>query len=234
MSIAYVNGANSGALTNGLAATTGTFSATAGNLLVAWIRWADVTGASISTVTDVAGSTWNIGTKSALIGSDSYVQPAYAFNTPGSAVNTVAITLTGSNFSLLTAADQFSGFGSSNPFNQEIHTWTTSGGTITSASFTTGQPNSLAYVALAAESASGSWAWSSAGGGATYSAAQATPGSNGAAGASFYKIYSSTQTGITPAFVQASGAAGGLVLLEFDVAAVAASLGLLTLLGVGT
>jgi hypothetical protein len=231
MSIAYVNGANSGSLLNGAAATTGTFNAAAGNLLVAWIRWADASSSSISSVVDVAGSTWHVGTKSSLIGTNSFIQPAYAFNTPGSSVNTVAITLTGPNFSLLTVADQFSGFGTTDPFNQEVHTWTASGGTITASSFSTGAPNSLAYLALAAESASNSWGWSSSGGGATYSAAQATPGSNGVAGASFYNIYNTTQSSITPAFVQSSGAAGGLILYEFDLVTQTARLR--TLMGVG-
>ena len=232
MSIAYVNGGNSGGLVNTNSATTGTFNVSATGLLVAWIRWADIGGQSISTVSDLAGSTWHLGTKSAQIGSNSFIQPAYAYNIAGFTNNTVTITLTGASVALLAVADQFSGFASTNPFNQEINTWSTSGGTITATSFSTAQPSSLVYVALAAESVASSWSWSSAGGGATYSAAQGNPGGNGAAGASFYNIYATTQAGITPAFVQSSGAAGGLVAIEFDVSAVFPNLR--TLMGVGT
>ena len=163
-------------------------------------------------------------------GVNSQIQMAYLWNFGGNASASVSFTYSGTAGYAIGWVDWFSGIQTgSDPFDVITTTFSTSGGTETTNSFSTAQASELCYAIASSESVSGSWSP-----GSGFTTAQAAPGSNGCASYSMYQIYSTQQTSVTASAVETAGVGSGIQAICFKGAAAAvASLNPLTLLGCG-
>lgn len=229
MSIAYVNGGNSGSIVVSPSSPfTFTLNVPASDLVCVSFRCAQSSAVSLTAVTIGGVSATAIKTQ-VNFGTNSMVQLAYLYNYAGNASTTFSLSYSGSALFAIGWADWFSGIQTtSDPFDTQANG--TGGASVTTGTYSTAIASELAYGVASAESTSGGW---SAGTG--FTAAQAAPGGNGVAAFSEYQIYSSTQSGVTAGVSgNSTGAGGGLYLATFKGAsAAAARVPTLSLLGAG-
>ena len=227
MSIAYINGANSGSITVGPSSPfTFTANIPAASLVVVSFRCASA-GANVTAVT-VGGVSCTVESFVAF-GVNSQIQMAYCYNFAGNSSATISITFSGVAAYGIGWIDWFSGIQtSSDPFDVITTSFSTSGGTNTTNSFSTAQASELCYVIASSESTGGSWSP-----GTGFTTAQAAPGGNGCAAYSMYQVYSTIQSSVTASAVETAGVGSGIQAILFKGATATTSPRLLGLLGCG-
>ncbi len=184
--IARVNKVAAGTQSIGAALTTSGLNVTAGNLLVAYARWAG--DATTATVTDSAGNTWVGISQVAWASGVGFANIFYCANCLGGSSVTFTLNTGSASFRGLEVA-QYSGISTTSPLDAHDGTATGSTTTMTSGTFTITAPNELVFVGFGITNLTGG---ESAGTGYTLQDVNST------AGVGFEdKIVSSIQTSVT-------------------------------------
>jgi hypothetical protein len=227
--IAYVNSTENSNYGGGTTTTPSAdaFSVSAGNLIVAAMRFPIITTESVTSVTDTAGNTYQAasGAADTTPGNDR-IEIWYAMNTTANASNVITFHMsTGASFWSIVAA-QYSGIATSSAFDAAASGEDGLGNTsVTSGAFSTAQADEL-IVGAAQSTGSGTW---SAGTGLTN--ARVTDG-DGIAGLAD-KIVSATQSSVTATMTSTVTNSKSIAVATFKAAAAASGAHNQMLLGAG-
>lgn len=158
------NSENTGAQSNTIAS--GAFDAIAGNLIVVAIRYERNAGQNITNVTDLAGNAYSPAASLQLSSPNGNANLSiwYAKGVTARTSNTVTVTFSGNTSYRNIITSQYSGVDTSSPVDVTATGLVSSGGTVTSNSFSTNQPVSVIVAAAQASTANTSANWTAGSG----------------------------------------------------------------------
>jgi hypothetical protein len=225
MSIAYVNGANTGAIiVSPPSPITLTLNLASGDLCIINMRGAGYL--AFTGISDTASNFWNWG--SSLTFGTSNIQSGWCYNSNSNSSDVITISYSGSPSYVILWADVFSGIATTSAFDVQSTSSGTLSGVTTTNSISPSGSGDLCYAIGSSETTSGAWTP-----GSGYTTAQAAPGSNGCAAFSMYQVFSGTFSGTVSAS-QTSGTNSGLLAYTFKAASGPANHNQLMMMGCGT